>query len=77
MTAFGRCGVCGKTTGVFRYNQPRKDPNNINDGQWLCEEHDTAFTTPTTVSERSLSVSHAQSARKEERAKIKRRKKLW
>lgn len=45
MTASGNCQYsedhveCGKLAATFRYNQPRRDPNNINDGYWLCEEH--------------------------------------
>jgi hypothetical protein len=39
MTANARCHYCEKITGHFQYNYPRLDPNNINDGQWLCSDH--------------------------------------
>lgn len=39
MTSSSRCDVCNVITHAFRYNNPRKDPNDINDGRWLCEEH--------------------------------------
>lgn len=74
MTSSGRCNICGKVTGVFRYNNPRKDPNNINDGQWLCEEHDLQHAKDEMLGiEKLVGIS----MHKENRAGLKRKKKLW
>lgn len=40
MTSSGKCCSCDKIATMFRYNNPRLDPNNINDGHWLCDDHD-------------------------------------
>lgn len=43
MTASGSCAVCGLIATDFIYNTPRKDPNNINDGDWYCDKHCPVF----------------------------------
>lgn len=39
MTSSGLCDVCKKPAFRFIYNNPRLDPDSINDGNWLCVEH--------------------------------------
>lgn len=39
MTGSAKCSFCDKITKQFIYNVPRADPNNINDGNWVCDDH--------------------------------------
>lgn len=65
MTSSSKCFFCHKITPIFRYNNPRKDPNNINDGKWLCEEHDDY---------KAIENEHFK---REPKPKKLKRKKLW
>ena len=43
MTSSAQCSFCMNIAYHFKYNQPRKDPNNINDGYWFCQTHLVEF----------------------------------
>jgi hypothetical protein len=77
MTSSGHCQVCNKIATTFRYNYPRLDPDNINDGRWLCEEHDDRSLTessrgkPNEVVNAGRSYSRALKREEKKKSKIK------
>jgi hypothetical protein len=74
MTASGLCAVCGERAVTFRYSVPRRDPNNINDGQWLCSAH---YKEEEKDLEQHVEKTGGRSMRATMRSLKQKKKKLW
>jgi hypothetical protein len=66
MTSSSHCAVCRQLAYNFVYNEPRLDPDSINDGKWLCGAH---------LPPRPLKASEVNQKPKSQVPKL--RKKLW